>query len=98
MLFRIRPTELLRWPAWELDLVEHYLAKQPAAEDRVEIAVARMTAIYANAHRGRADAEFGVRDFLPYLNPEWDDKPRFDSSRYNDVDRSFLEAFGAKPR
>jgi hypothetical protein len=54
--------------------------------------------MYANSHRGRSDPEFGLRDFLPYLNPEWKPLPRFDSARYDDVDRSILEAFGAKRR
>ncbi len=94
----MRPSEVLRWPAWELDLVETYLSRQPAPGERVEIAIARLSEMYANSHRGRSDPEFGLRDFLPYLNPEWKPLPRFDSARYDDVDRSILEAFGAKRR
>lgn len=86
------------WPAWELDLIEHYLAKQPAPEERVEIAIARLHQTYLSARRGRGEPEVGIRELLPYLTPEWIEIPRFDSVRYDDVDRSILQAFGAKQR
>jgi hypothetical protein len=97
-LFRVRPSQILAWPAWELDLIEHYLAKQPAPEERVEIAIARLTLSYLSAHRGRGEPEIQLKELLPYLSPEWVEVPRFDSARYDDVDRSILEAFGAKQR
>jgi len=87
----------MRWPAWELDLMEHYLAMQPSASDRVEVALATLCAMFANANRGRNGAEAKVTDFLPYLYP-WGKPAVVDMSRYNEADQSILAALGAVGR
>ncbi len=50
MLFRRPLHEVAAWPEVEVRLLEHYLAKQPAPEERIEIALAQLSAHYLNAH------------------------------------------------
>jgi hypothetical protein len=91
VLFRCRVSEIARWPAWELDLVEHYLAIQPAPEERIEIAVASLHHSFATVRRRKGSPEPKLDQFLPYMNP-WQ---RFlDSRRYTPLDREILAAFG----
>lgn len=74
----------MKWPAEEVQILEHYLAKQPAAEDRIEVAVASLIAIYVNAHLRDGAAAKSERDFLPYLEP-WREVT-------SDVDQEVLRA------
>lgn len=92
MLFRVPPHEVAAWPASELALIEHYLAAQPAPEERIELAVAQLCAMFANVHRRQGSAAIEVSEFLPYRDPF----RAVDADRYSDVDRSFLAAFGVK--
>ena len=47
-------------------MMEHYLARDPSPEDRVEVAVARMTAHFVNAHQPQGAQPKTTADFLPY--------------------------------
>lgn len=75
----------MNWPAEEVRILEHYLAAQPAGEDRIEVALARLTAIYVNAHLKEGVQAKSERDFLPYLDP-WKE------SDLGDVDEEVLRA------
>lgn len=76
-------------------MVEAFLAREPAPEQRVEIAVARLCEMFAAAHRDpKSGARMTVRDFLPYLKA-WDE-PAVDRSRYSEVDLEVLSTFGVK--
>lgn len=73
------------WPAWELDLIDRFVQKEPSAFDRVEIAIARLTAMYAAYHRPSGARVPKVSDYLPYMNA-WP----IEGGRYSDLDREYL--------
>jgi len=75
-------------------MLEHYLARQPAPDERIEIAVATLCAMFRNANRGEGEQPVQVDDFLPYMNPWAPPK----QERYSDVDRSFMAAFGVRAK
>lgn len=74
----------MAWPAEEVQLLEHYLVKQPAPDERIEIALATLTAIYVNVHMEKGVPQKSARDFLPYLEP-WKEVS-------SDVDQEVLRA------
>jgi hypothetical protein len=91
VLFRRRPSEVAAWPAWEVRLLEQYLAKQPAAEDRIEIAVARLTATYVNAHLREGTKAVETTDYLAYHDP-WSKEVVADPE-YVNANKGWLQAF-----
>lgn len=91
MLFRRRPSEVASWPAWEVRLLEQYLGKQPAAEDRLELALARLTAIYINCHLREGAKPSETTDYLPYLDP-WPMPEDVGTGRYSALDMEILGA------
>lgn len=74
MLFRRPVREIASWPAWEVELLEHYLARQPAPEQRIEIALAQLSAMYANRHRDPQKQPKPVEpmQFMPFHPDPWD--------------------------
>lgn len=88
MTFRRPVREIAAWPAWEVRLLEEYLDKEPAAEDRNELALAKLCALTWNANRGKDQPVKEMKDYLPFLDP-W---PQED--RYSDLDRQMLKALG----
>lgn len=88
MHYRRPVREIASWPAWEVRLLDEFLDKQPAAEDRIEIAIATLCALFFNANRGKAQASRQMKDYLPFLDP-W---PL--PGRYSDVDREVMKALG----
>lgn len=50
MLFRRPLHEIAAWPEVEVRLLEHYLAKQPTPEERIEISLAQLNANFINAN------------------------------------------------
>lgn len=92
MLFRRPLREVAGWPAVEIDLLEHYLARQPAPEDRIEIAVATLCSLFVNANRAAGSPAMNPTDFLPYLNPF----VTAQADRYSDVDRSIMAGLGVR--
>lgn len=72
-------------------MLEHYLAKQPAPIERVEIGIAHLAAIYVNSHLKPGAKPAEIPDFLPYLKAFEVAK----KSRYSDTDMSILKALGA---
>ena len=71
MLFRIRPSEVAAWPAWELDLLDHFLAREPDPMVRVEVALARLMSIYANVHREKGSPQRELAEFMTFAKA-WD--------------------------
>ncbi len=92
MLFRRPLHEVAAWPDLHLTLLEHYLSRQPAPEERIEVAVATLCALFRNRHRSENEQAFEVEQFMPYRNP-WAEAP---ADRYSEVDRSFFAAFGVR--
>jgi hypothetical protein len=89
--FRRPLHEVAEWPAAHVELMQEFLATEPADGDRIEIAIARGIAIYINANRDPKTPAVNPVDFLPYLDP-W--KAEEKAGRYSDVDASALRAFG----
>jgi len=86
-----------RWPDWERDLVESYLARNPAPEERLEFATAHLSSIYVAAHQGRGATAPKLTDFLLFKDA-FNQAPRVEMGRYTETDRSLLEALGAMRR
>lgn len=89
MLFRLRPSEVAAWPAWEVRLLEQYLAKQPAPEDRIEIAIARLTAVFINTHLKPGAKAVETADLLAFRDP-WAGPPE---SEFKASNSGWLQAF-----
>lgn len=84
------------WPAWEVDLIETYLDRQPPPEQSASELLAQLCAMYGNVHRAENVPPHKAADFLPPADafaPVLSPPP---SQQYSDVDKSFLAAFGMK--
>lgn len=77
-----------------MDLVEAFLSKEPAPDQRVEIAVARLCELFASAWGKPGSTPPTVMTFLPF-HGVWN-KPTPGDARYSDLDREALAAFGVK--
>lgn len=71
-----------------------FLAREPAPEQRVEIILARLCAMFATVHGKAGGAPSTAKDFLLYLDA-WKESLA-DDPRYNEVDREVLSVFGVK--
>lgn len=89
---RVPLHEVQSWPAYELDLYEHFLAKEPTAEARVEIAVARLCELFVKAWGGQGSGRVSVMDYLPFMNT-WAIDQMSNDPRYSEVDREVFKAF-----
>lgn len=83
--------EIASWPAWEVRLIDAYLNKQPAAEDRMEFALATLCAMFFNANRGKEQAARRMKDYLPFLDP-WPNLG--DLGQYSELDLEVMKALG----
>jgi hypothetical protein len=92
VLFRRPVREIADWPAWEVRLIEKFLAREPSAEDRVEIALAHIAAVYFNSQSRQGAPQIKTSDLLLFMDP-WQADPlaNFADERYSDLDR---EIFG----
>lgn len=95
MVFRRPLHEIALWPAAELQLIRAYLAKRPAAEDRIEALIATGHAMWVNSKQARGTEPTRPADFLPFLDP-WAAQITAQASRYSETDQSLLRALGAK--
>lgn len=83
--------EIALWPAWEVRLIDEYLQRQPSSGDRVEIAVARLCALFFNVHRDKDQSPKMLKDYLPFYDP-W--PQLIDTGRYSEVDLEMMKALG----
>lgn len=74
-MFKTPIHEVLDWPAWGVALLAEYLAKEPPADERVEIAVAHLAALYVNGHRRKGDPPHPISDFLLFRDAWKQDEP-----------------------
>lgn len=70
-------------------MMEAFLAREPTAADRIEIAVATLTARFARVHFQGMEA-MEAADFLPFLKA-W---PAAEGERYSDADQAILKVLG----
>lgn len=88
MLFKVRPSVIASWPAWEVRLINAYLQKQPAPEERIEIVLAMLCQLYQNRTRGKEEQPKRVKDYLPFIDP-WPDE-----SEYTEGELEIMRALG----
>jgi hypothetical protein len=93
-LYRKPLHEVAQWPAADIGLLESYLARQPAPEERIDIGIAGLRALLVNYLRAPTARTATVRDFLPYFNPWENVAPSANDARYSDLDREVIAAFG----
>jgi hypothetical protein len=86
-LFQVRPSVIAQWPAWELDLIDQFLDKEPPVGDRIEYVLARMASMYGTVHSSKG-TQVKYTEFLLHHNA-W---PAPGMEDMSDVDREFLEA------
>lgn len=59
---------MLRWPAWEIDLLRAFLEREPHVEERTERLLAHLTAVTINANRDPNKSDpTQIQDLLPHL-------------------------------
>ena len=85
--------EVLRWPAWIMDVYAEFLQREMPIAERVEILLAELNANYAAVHRREGAAAPNVSDFLRCRDGWADKSPQFSDERYSDVDREIMKAF-----
>lgn len=95
MLFGRRPSEVACWPAWELDLLEHYMAVEPHPLTRLEVGLAGLRASYAQVHGRKGTPPPSVLDLMPY-HDAWESRLR--TSAYSETDMQIMKALGRDPR
>ena len=95
MLFGRRPSEVACWPAWELDLLEHYMAVEPHPLTRLEVGLAGLRASYAQVHGRKGTPPPSVLDLLPY-HEAWETRLR--TQGYSETDMEIMRAFGHDAR
>lgn len=95
VVFRRPVQEIARWPAREVSLIEAFLAREPAAEARVEVAVARLAELMVMLWAAKGPRQ-SLKDFLPYLSV-WDSTVELaKSDRYSPLDREVFSVLGTK--
>lgn len=65
---RVPLAQVLSWPVSHVDLHLAFLAKEPPAEDRIEWAIAQLSALMFNINRAKETAALGPSDFLPFAD------------------------------
>lgn len=91
LLFKTPPHVVLTWPGSTLRLIERYLSKVPAPEERAEYMLAQLTSKLINSKIGKAGSPTRLQDFLlfkdAFTDPETDG---IDGSRYTAEERKSL--------
>ena len=94
VLYRQPLHEVLRWPAWEVDLLRAFLEREPAPEERIERLIAHLTAITSNVNRdpNKSDAT-RVEDLLPHRRAWVKEPPPGEDLTSDDLGlRSYLQS------
>lgn len=74
MLFRRPLHEVAAWPAWEVEVLEQFLAREPAPDQRIEVAIAQLSAIWVNANRDprKQPIPVSLDQFLLWKQDPWE--------------------------
>lgn len=89
VLYREPLHRVMDWPASEVRLIAAYLAREPAPDERIEIAVAHLSAIYTNAHLQKGSEQKPIADFLLFRKA-WTSPHATQDGRYSDSDQKML--------
>lgn len=90
----------MAWPVSDIEMLAAYLGKLPAPEERIEYAIAYLTAMYANTHRGKGDPPHAVEKFLLFRNAFGETRDTKKAGRYSAADQQMLAglaSLGKKP-
>jgi hypothetical protein len=85
--------EVMQWPQWSVDLMQTFLAREPPAEDRCEVAAAQQTALWAGSKTPKGKPRPKVSDFMLFRDV-WE--RRIDASRYTPDELKTMAALGLK--
>lgn len=66
---RVPLADVLAWPDSHVRLQLAFLAKEPPAEERIELAVADLMALTFNVNRGQNTPAKSGPDFLRFMDP-----------------------------
>lgn len=91
--FRRPLHEVAKWDAAEIRLLQAFIAREPPAEERLDIAIAGLRCLLSNYLRPAGRAPFRLLDFLPFHDP-WKPAPVAADERYSDLDREIISALG----
>jgi hypothetical protein len=83
----------MQWPQWSVDLMQTFLAREPPAEDRCEVAVAQQLAVYVGGKLPKGKPRPKVSDFMLFRDV-WE--RRIDASRYTPDELKTMAALGLK--
>lgn len=94
-VFFRRPISELRsqLPAWELVFWSRYLSKEPPPEDRLEILLANLSAMFAN--KGQRSARKKLQDFL-FFKDAFQYVPNSGNPDVDSDIKQFMAAFGSR--
>lgn len=80
------PSEVMCWPQSDIALLKAYLAREPASADRIEIAIAYLTALTANLNRGKDAPARKIEKFMLFRNA-WKSKEEQEGQEaFSDID------------
>lgn len=85
--------EISHWPAWEVGLLEEYLAVQPGPDERIEIALAHFMSIYVNSKLTKDADPVKIEDFLLFRRG-WNEDVEMKTERYSALDKEIIGVMG----
>jgi len=93
VLYREPLARVMDWPVSHVRLIATYLSREPAPDERIELALAQIATMYANSHRPKDRPPAKLVDFLP-ARDAWKAAPAItpSSDRYSESDRLMLSA------
>lgn len=66
---RVPLADVLAWPDHHVRLQLAFLEREPPADDRIEFALAQLSALTFNLQRGKDSKPLGASDFLAFADP-----------------------------
>lgn len=80
------------WPVSHVRLIATYLSREPAPDERIELALAQIATMYANSHRPKDRPPAKIVDFLAPRDVWKQAAAEPSSDRYSESDRLMLSA------
>lgn len=80
--------EVLTWPLWVVRTYAEFLAREPLPEERTEIAVAQLSALFGAVHRQPGTPAPRTADYLLFRDV-WAPAPD-ESGGYSEVDLQIM--------
>lgn len=77
----------MAWPLWVVRVYAEFLAREPMPEERTEIGIAQLSAMFGSVHRSPGQAGVRTADYLLFRDA-WVDRDADDG--YSDIDRELM--------